>query len=390
MSEHVPEQELAERRRRLGERMRERGIDAMFVPPSSDLEYLTGMERDLPSFGQHGYAHGWVAGAFIVPEQEPLFVLPRMVVAFHLWGVEPPRCVTVNEADDGSALFAKAARSLGPIARLGVGARTWGETMIEIGDALPGAELVNGTPLVNTLRRVKSPLEIELMTAACRIVDGTMAAVTPLVQPGVTMSELSEAVEHEMRVRGSRTPSFPTHMFSFGYPESHDSQAPSGLEPIREGEAVMFDFGAVHASGYSSDFGRTIVCGEPPAGYAEAYAVMLAAQEAGRAAAVPGALCREVNAACRAPIEEAGLGEYFRHRMGHGIGLDVHEEPYISVEDSTPLEPGMTFTDEPSILWPEHFAVRCEDVVVCAEGGGRVLNDYPKESVVNTVQTRGV
>jgi Xaa-Pro aminopeptidase len=390
MSEHVPEQELAERRRRLGERMRERGIDAMFVPPSSDLEYLTGMERDLPSFGQHGYAHGWVAGAFIVPEQEPLFVLPRMVVAFHLWGVEPPRCVTVNEADDGSALFAKAARSLGPIARLGVGARTWGETMIEIGDALPGAELVNGTPLVNTLRRVKSPLEIELMTAACRIVDGTMAAVTPLVQPGVTMSELSEAVEHEMRVRGSRTPSFPTHMFSFGYPESHDSQAPSGLEPIREGEAVMFDFGAVHASGYSSDFGRTIVCGEPPAGYAEAYAVMLAAQEAGRAAAVPGALCREVNAACRAPIEEAGLGEYFRHRMGHGIGLDVHEEPYISVEDSTPLEPGMTFTDEPSILWPEHFAVRCEDVVVCAEGGGRVLNDYPKESVVNTVQTREV
>jgi Xaa-Pro aminopeptidase len=388
MSDYVPEQELVDRRTRLGEQMRERGIDAMFVPPSSDLEYLTGMERDLPSFGQHGYAHGWVAGAFIVPEQEPLFVLPRMVVTFHLWGVEPPRCITVNEADDGSALFAKAARSLGPIARLGVGARTWGETMIEIGHALAGAELVNGTPLVNTLRRVKSPHEIELMTAACEIVDGTMAAVTPLVQPGVTMSELSEAVEHEMRMRGSRTPSFPTHMFSFGYPESHDSQAPSGLEPIREGEAVMFDFGAVHASGYSSDFGRTIVCGEPPARYAETYAVMLAAQEAGRAAAVPGALCREVNAACRAPIEEAGLGAYFRHRMGHGIGLDVHEQPYISVEDSTPLEPGMAFTDEPSIFWPEHFGVRCEDVVVCAEGGGRVLNDYPKESVVNTVQTR--
>jgi Xaa-Pro dipeptidase len=383
MNEYVPESELAGRRLRLGQQMRERGIDAMFVPPSSDLEYVTGMERDLPSFGQHGYAHGWVAGAFIVPDEEPLFVLPRMVVAFHLWGVEPPRCITVNEADDGSALFAKAARSLGPVTRLAVGARTWGETMIEIGHALPGAELVNGTPLVNTLRRVKSPLELELMTAACAIVDGTMAAVTPLVQPGVSMSELAEAVEHEMRQRGSRTPSFPTHLFSFGYPESHDSQTPNGLEPIREGEAVMFDFGAVHASGYSSDFGRTIVCGEPPAGYAEAYEVMLAAQEAGRAAAVPGALCSEVNAACRRPIEEAGLGAYFRHRMGHGIGLDVHEQPYISVEDSTPLEAGMAFTDEPSIFWPEHFGVRCEDVVVCAEGGGRVLNDYPKESVVN-------
>ncbi len=388
MSQYLPEDELVARRARLGEQMRERGIDAMFVPPSSDLEYLTGMERDLPSFGQHGYAHGWVAGAFIVPDEEPLFVLPRMLLAFHLWGVEPSRCITVNESDDGSAVFAKAARSLGSITRLGVGARTWGETMIEIGKALPGAELVNGTPLVNRLRRVKSPLELELMTAACKIADETMAAVTPLVQPGVTMAELAEAVEHEMRMRGSRSPSFPTHIFSYGYPESHDSQTPSGLQPIAEGEAVMFDFGAVHQSGYSSDFGRTIVCGEPPEHYADAYAAMLAAQEAGRAAAVPGARCSEVNAACRGPIEEAGYGPYFRHRMGHGIGLDVHEQPYISVEDSTPLEPGMTFTDEPSILWDDHFAVRCEDVVVCAEGGGRVLNEYPTGSVVNTTASK--
>jgi Xaa-Pro aminopeptidase len=384
MNSFVPEQELAARRARLGELMEERGIDAMFVPPSSDLEYLTGMERDLPSFGQHGYASGWVAGAFIVPGQEPLFVLPRMVVAFHLWGVAPPRSVVVNEADDGSALFAKAARSLGPISRLGVGARTWGETMIELGHALPGAELVNGTPLVNLLRRVKSPLELELMTAACAIVDGTMAAVTPLVRPGVTMSELAEAVEHEMRLRGSRTPSFPTHIFSYGYAASHNSQEPNGLEPIAEGEAVMFDFGAVHASGYSSDFGRTIVCGEPPARYAEAFAAMLAGQEAGRAAAVPGATCSAVNAACRKPIEDAGFGPFFRHRMGHGIGLDVHEQPYISVEDDTVLEAGMTFTDEPSILWDAHFAVRCEDVVVCAEGGGRVLNEYPTDPVITS------
>jgi Xaa-Pro aminopeptidase len=125
------------------------------------------------------------------------------------------------------------------------------------------------------------------------------------------------------------------------------------------------------------------VCGEPPAGYLDAYDVMLAAQEAGRAAAVPGALAREVNAACRAPIEEAGLGEHFRHRMGHGIGLDVHEQPFISVEDDTPLEAGMTFTDEPSILWPGRFAVRIEDVVVCAEGGGRMLNRLGREPVVN-------
>jgi Xaa-Pro aminopeptidase len=388
MNEHIPETEFAERRRRLADEMRAHDVDALFIPPSDDLEYLTGLERDLPSFGQPGYAHGWVAGAFIVPDADPLFLLPRMIVALHLWDRGPANLVTVNEADDGGALFAKAARSLGPIGRLGVGARTWGETMIEIGRALPSIELVNGTPLVNKLRRVKSPLELELMTAACKIADETMAATAPLVQAGVTMVELAEEVDHQMRMRGSRTPSFPTHLFSYGYAESHDSQTPSGLEPIREGEAVMFDFGAVHVSGYSSDFGRTVVCGEPPAGYAEAYATMLAAQEAGRAAAVPGALARDVNAACRAPIEEAGLGPHFRHRMGHGIGLNVHEEPYISVEDWTTLEAGMVFTDEPSILWPDHFAVRIEDVIVCADGGARVLNNLSKESIVNPVKSR--
>ena len=101
--------------------------------------------------------------------------------------------------------------------------------------------------------------------------------------------------------------------------------------------------------------------------------VLLEAQEAGRAAAVPGALAREVNAACRAPIEAAGLGGGFRHRMGHAIGLDVHERPFLSVEDETPLEAGMTFTDEPSILVDGRFGVRVEDVIAVTPGGGRLL-----------------
>jgi Xaa-Pro aminopeptidase len=249
--------------------------------------------------------------------------------------------------------------------------------------AAPHAKVVNATPLVNELRRVKSGAELDLMRKACTIVDEAMEATAPRVEAGVTMVDLAEEVEHQMRIRGSRTPSFPTHIFSYGYEQSHDSQdAATALGPIAEGEAVMFDFGGVWA-GYCSDFGRTIVCGEPPLGYERVYGIMLAAQEAGRAAAVPGALASEVNAACRAPIEDAGLGEFFRHRMGHGIGLDVHEQPFISTENNTPLGPGMTFTDEPSILWDGHFAVRIEDIVVCAEGGGEYLNALPRDTVVN-------
>jgi len=256
--------------------------------------------------------------------------------------------------------------------------------VLELQGALPSARLVNGTPVVNELRRVKSDLELDLMKKAALIADGAMTATAEKVEPGVTMADLAEEVEHQLRIRGSRTPSFPTHIFSYGYAESHDSTMATGLEPIADGEAVMFDFGAVWA-GYCSDFGRTIVSGEPHPDYERVYQVMLAAQEAGRTAAVPGALASEVNAACRAPIEEAGLGEFFRHRMGHGIGLDVHEQPFISEEDRTPLEPGMTFTDEPSILWDGHFAVRIEDVVVCGEGGGRTLNELSGEAVIRQV-----
>jgi Xaa-Pro aminopeptidase len=358
------------RRERLYGQLEQEEIDALFLPPSADLEYLTGVERDLPSFGEIIYAHNWVAGAFFVPGEEPLFVLPRMFVAFHLGGNEPGELVVVNELDDGEALFRDAASRLGDVGKIAVGTRTSARTTLGIQDALPGAQVVDGGSLVAALRRVKSGLELELMTTACGMADAAMAATAPRVVPGVTMRELQEDIEHELSLHRSRCPSFPTHIFSW---LGHDSADATGAEPIGEGECVMFDFGGVH-SGYCSDFGRTIVAGEPPAGYLDAYAVMLEAQEAGRAALVPGALARDVNIACRGPIEAAGLGSAFRHRMGHGIGLDVHERPFLSPEDETVLESGMVFTDEPSILLDGSFGVRIEDVVVCAEGGGRVLN----------------
>ena len=363
--------------------MESAGVDALFLPFSStDLEFLTGVPRDVPSFGQTAYAHGWVAGAFLPLGREPLFVLPRMVLAFHLADTEPGETIVVAEDDDGAALFARAAARVAGARRIGIAARTWGETVLRLQDALPEAEVVNATPLVNALRRVKSELELELMTVAAGFADAAMAATAPRVVPGVSCAELQEEMEHQLRVRGSRTPSFPTHIFTFGSEDARDSTTATANEPVREGEPVMFDFGAVHR-GYCSDFGRTVVAGEPPPEYERVYALMLEAQEAGRAAAVPGTLARDVNAACRTPIEAAGHGAHFRHRMGHGIGLDVHEAPFISVEDETPLEAGMTFTDEPSILWPGRFGVRIEDVVACADGGGRRLNAAPPGPFVN-------
>jgi Xaa-Pro aminopeptidase len=373
----------AERRRRLSERMGAEGVDILFLGLSADLEYLSGVERGIPFFGQSSYAHGWVAGGFFRPDADPVFVLPRMVAAFDLPVTPDGEIVVVDENDDGFAIFERVAKGLGRPSTVAVGDRVWAETTLNLGRVFGFDRLRTGSSLVNELRRVKTPEELEVMGRACRTVERAMEAVAPRVQPGVSMVELVEEVERQLRTAGSMTPSFATHIFTGLDPDSLDSSTHTARIPMPEGTSVMFDFGGV-VDGYCSDFGRTVVAGEPPRELLDAYDVMLAAYEAGRAACRPGSLAREVNAACRAPIEEAGLGPHFRHRMGHGIGLDVHERPFVSSEDATVLEAGMTFTDEPSIIIPNAFSVRIENIIVCEEHGGRVLNDYPDALVCNT------
>jgi Xaa-Pro aminopeptidase len=374
--------DYAARRRRLAERMEAEGIDAIFLAPSADLEYLTGVERQVPNFGEVSYAHGWVTGALLRRDAEPVFLFPRMFATFDLPHPPDGEVVIVNETDDGDAVFARVAKGIAGSGAVAVGDRVWSETVLNLGRAVGFDRLQTGSRLVNELRRVKDAEELAAMGRAIETVEKTMAAATPLAVAGVSMGELAEAVEHELRRAGSRCPSFTTHMFTGFAPGDYDSGLETAWEPVPEGTSIMFDFGGV-VDGYCSDFGRTIYAGDPPADYRDAYDVMLAAYDAGRAAAAVGVTAREVNAACRKPIEDAGLGEHFRHRMGHGIGMNVHERPFLSPEDETPLEAGMTFTDEPSIMIMGGYGVRIEDIIVVEEHGGRTLNSYPRTLVAS-------
>jgi Xaa-Pro aminopeptidase len=370
--------DYAARRRRLHERMEVDGIAALFLPISADLEYLTGIERPIPFFGQSSYAHGWASGGVFVPGHDPVFVFPRMFVTFDLPERPDGELLVVNETDDGDAVLARAVSVIPAAGTVAIGDRVWGEAVLHLGGIVGFDRLAAGSRLVNDLRRVKDAEELAAMGRAIDAVEQTMANVSPLVQPGVTMLDLAEAVDTELKRAGSRCPSFTTHIFTNFGPGELDSGLETARTPIPEGTSVMFDFGGV-VDGYCSDFGRTVYCGELPQEVRDVYGVLLAAHSAGLAAAAAGTPAREVNAACRRPIEEAGLGAHFKHRMGHGIGMDVHERPFLSEEDETPLEPGMTFTDEPSIMWSGRFGVRIEDVIVCEANGGRRLNSYPTD-----------
>jgi Xaa-Pro aminopeptidase len=165
---------------------------------------------------------------------------------------------------------------------------------------------------------------------------------------------------------------------------------PNGASPHHElsgrvveaGDVVVVDIGGETASGYRSDCTRTyVVGGSATAEVAEWYGVLQAAQEAATAAVRPGVTAEQVDAAARAVIEEAGWGEHFIHRTGHGIGLDTHEAPYIVAGNQIPLEPGMAFSVEPGIYLAGRCGARIEDIVVCTDDGVRVLNDGPRELV---------
>lgn len=370
------------RQEALWERMGTLGADLVFLPPSADLEYLTGFKRRVMTFGNIEYAHSWVTGCFLAPGREPAFVLPRMVVAFDLPEGLSGDVTIVNESDDGHAIFERVAKRYAPVSTLVVGARAWSETTVKLLEIFNGCQVVSADRLLNPMRRVKSKEELDVMTRACRIVDEVMAEVTPNVVAGATELEIARDVDFGMRSRGSVAPSFDTGVFGVGPATPRDASVRISAGAIEPGLAISFDFGSV-VDGYCSDFGRTVQVGEPPKDYERVYDLIIEAQAAGIRAVRPGVPVSAVHAATRRVIAEAGLGEWFRHRTGHCIGLDVHEKPFISEEDDTPLEVGMTFTIEPSVYRPGYYGARIEDIIVCEEGGGRKLNDYPTTMVVN-------
>jgi Xaa-Pro aminopeptidase len=375
--------DFADRRARLGTELEAEGVDLLFVPPGADLEYLVGPARETPTFGETVYTHGWVTGAFLRPDEEPLFCLPRLVALVHVKHELPGEVVVFDETDDGDALFSAQAARLRPAATIAVASGTRADSVLGLQRHFPDARFVDGGPIVNRLRRRKSPGELEAMGRATQIAMDALAQTTALVRPGVTMREIASELERRMADLGSAGPSFGTHVGTYGLADRRDNLDPATADlALRSGESVKFDYGAI-VDGYCSDFGRTLFCGDPSDEFLTTYNdILLQAHAAAIEAAVPGARAGDVDLVCRRVIEDAGLGEAFIHRAGHCIGLDLHERPFISEEDDLELEEGMVFTIEPSINVPGRYGMRIEDMVVCRPGGGRKLIEASEALVV--------
>jgi D-alanyl-D-alanine dipeptidase len=375
--------DYAYRLRRVREIMAEREIDLLFLPPSAGLQYLTGLKRGHPTFGNTNYNGGWVHGAFIGLEQGPILSLPRMATLFSSFPSHLELAVLQDTADPDQHIR-KIVQKFGHVKRIAIEDRTWGQAVMRLQELLPDADFISAGPLLTALRRVKTPDEIELMRKAARIVDQTHEYIVSILRPGISYLEITSELDRKMAELGSEGPSFPTTLIPMapGIGPGEDpwsgSHNPEGATHLINGMSLSFDYGSVF-DGYCNDYGRTVYLGEPPAEFLKVYDLVIEAAESARAAMKAGKITGEqANLVARKPIEEAGYSEHFFHRLGHGIGLDVHEPCYLSDGDATVLESGMTFTIEPSIFIPGKFGARIEDVYVVTDEGAQPLNLYPR------------
>ena len=342
------------------------GVDALLMAPGSDLRYLLGVS---------GSSFERITCLVLPTERPPVLVVPKLEAP----GYDPAptgelgvEIATWVDDEDPYALIGSLA---GGASRVAVGDMMPALHVLGLRRALPSAEQVLAGPVVRELRMRKDATEIDALRRAGAAIDRVHARMAEFVRVGRTEAEAGELIAAAIVEEGHAVAEFVIV-----------GSGPNGASPhhgvsgkvLEAGDVVVVDIGGPVAEGYCSDSTRTYVLGEPrDADVADTYAVLQSAQQAAVDAVRPGVAAQDVDAAARTVIADAGFGEYFIHRTGHGIGLDVHEDPYIVSGNTLPLEPGMAFSVEPGIYQPGRWGARIEDIVVVTADGVEPLNTRP-------------
>ncbi|PSL52623.1 Xaa-Pro dipeptidase [Saccharothrix carnea] len=345
------------------------GVDALLIAPGSDLRYL---------LGAGGTSFERLTCLVVPVGGVPVLVVPKLE---HPGYAEVPTDelgVEVATWVDGEDPYALVKRAL-------KGNRTAVSDMmpalhtLRLRDTVGGDQVLAG-PVLRELRMRKDDTEVAALRKAGAAIDRVHARMADWLRPGRTEAEVGADIAAAIVAEGHALAEFVIV-----------ASGPNGASPhhdlsdrvIEAGDVVVVDIGGPVAEGYNSDSTRNYVLGEPrDADVWQTYAVLQAAQRAAVEAVRPGVTCEAVDAAARDIIADAGFGEFFVHRTGHGIGLDVHEDPYIVAGNDLPLEPGMAFSVEPGIYLPGRWGARIEDIVVVTADGVESVNNRPHELVV--------
>ncbi|MFC3885162.1 M24 family metallopeptidase [Bacillus songklensis] len=350
--------------------LKEQNYDMAFLHSTENVFYVTNFYTD---------PHERLMGVFAFPEAEPFFVCPFMEVGqakaagweYDILGYHDHE----NPWDMIQQTLHK--RDITKASAIAVEKETLAYARAEaILQLFPEASLYAAEDKMNELRAVKEPLEVEILKQAAELADFGVQVGVEALKAGVTEMDVLAAVEYELKRKGIREMSFST-MVLFGE-KSADPHGNPGLRQLKEGDFVLFDLGVI-LDGYCSDITRTVAFGDINEKQREIYDTVLKAQLASLEASKPGTRIGDIDIAARDIITKAGYGDYFPHRIGHGLGISVHEFPSMSKANDGVLKEGMVYTIEPGIYVPEVGGVRIEDDVVITKDGYETLTKYPKE-----------
>ncbi len=350
-------------------------VDAVILFPGANIAYYTGF-----SIGPSER----LAAALIPVDGSPVFIVNELEA--ELRGQEPWFTETVvwREHEDPLKLLAETVSGRGlASATIGIPEEApWG-WVNKLRGLMPEAKFVDVSDHLGYVRMIKTEQELDWHRKACAIADEAMDRGFRRLHTTMTEKELMRIITAEMRSLGGGE----TYCsVNFGDRAALPHGEPTDRE-LKPGEGVLVDMGCtVH--GYWSDITRTVFYGEPTHRQKEIYSIVLGANRAAFAAIKPGATCESVDMAARKIIEEAGFGEYFIHRLGHGIGMEIHEHPYIVKNNRQKLEPGMVFSNEPGIYIVGEIGVRIEDTVVCTSEGAESLTHTNRGISVYPVKNR--
>ncbi|MFC8442879.1 aminopeptidase P family protein [Streptomyces griseoincarnatus] len=345
------------------------GLAGLLVAPGPDLVWLTGYAP--PAVTERLTLLVLAAG------REPVLVVPTLEAPDAEKATGAP-ALALRDWTDGKDPYALTAALLGDRGRFGVSDHAWALHLLGLQQALPGTSYVSLTDALPMLRAVKDAAELERLAAAGAAADAAFEEIRKVRFSGRPESEVAADLAALLRRFGHSQVDFT--IVASG-PNGANPHHEAGDRRIERGDMVVLDFGGLK-DGYGSDTSRTVHVGEPTEEERRVHDLVREAQEAGFRAVRPGAACQDVDRAARAVIADAGYGEYFVHRTGHGIGVTTHEPPYMIEGEERPLVPGMCFSVEPGVYLPGRFGVRIEDIVTVTEDGGRRLNDTERGMVI--------
>ncbi|MEV5311304.1 aminopeptidase P family protein [Streptomyces sp. NPDC052610] len=345
------------------------GLAGLLVAPGPDLVWLTGYAPTADTER--------LTLLVLAAGQDPVLVVPTLEAPDAEKAAGAP-ALTLRDWTDGKDPYATAAALLESTGRFGVSDNAWAMHLLALQKALPDTAYASLTEALPMLRAVKDEAELRLLAAAGAAADATFEEIRKVPFAGRRESDLAADLAGLLRRFGHAQVDFT--IVASG-PNGANPHHEVGDRVIERGDMVVLDFGGLK-DGYGSDTSRTVHVGEPTDEERRVHDLVREAQEAGFRAVRPGAACQDVDRAARAVIADAGYGEYFIHRTGHGIGVTTHEPPYMIEGEEQPLVPGMCFSVEPGVYLPGRFGVRIEDIVTVTEDGGRRLNNTPREMVI--------